>query len=121
MLDISFYSHKNEVAETIELSQEFYDWLSHSDFPKIGRAEEKEMKADGEAVQVSVVLLEGEYRRRFSDFFRDAIVKESDGMLNKLGSSPSKEEYVNASSKLRTMQELRKCIENEKFKYISRE
>jgi hypothetical protein len=120
MLDVSFYSHEQEMVETIEVTQDFYTWLAHSDFSKIGKSEEKEMKGDGETVKVPVVLLEGEHRRRFSDFLRDAIVEESDGMLNKLGSFPSKEEYLNASSKLKFMQELRKCIEDEKFKYIGR-
>lgn len=121
MLDISFYSHDKKALETIETSEDFYNWLTQSEFSKIGKSEEKEMQGDGEVVKVSVVLLEGENRRRFSDFFRDAIVYESDSMLGKLGSSPSKEEYINASSRLKNLQDLRKIIEDEKFKYFSRD
>lgn len=120
MLDISFYLHNKEAIETVEISEDFYDWLSQSEFSQIGESEEKEMLGDGEAVKISVVLLEGENRRKFSNFFRDAIVQESDNMLNKLGTSPSKEEYVSASSKLKNLQNLRKFIEDEKFKYLSR-
>jgi hypothetical protein len=121
MLDISFYSHDKEALDTIEISEIFYNWLIQSDFSKIGQSEEREMQGDGEIVKVPVVLLEGENRRKFSDFFRDAIVHESNSMLEKLGTSPSKEEYVNASSRLRDLQKLRKFIEDEKFKYFSRE
>lgn len=119
MLDISFYSHSKEAVETIEFSEDFYSWLARSEFSKIGKSEEKEMQGDGEPIKVPVVLLEGENRRKLSDFFRDAIVQESDDMLSKLGNSPSKEEYVNASSRLRKLQELRKFIEDEKCKYFS--
>lgn len=121
MLDISFYSRDKAAIETIEISEDFYNWLIQSEFSKIGRAEEREMQGDGEVVTVSVILLEGENRRKFSDFFRDAIVFESDNMLAKLGNSPSKEEYVSASSLLRNLQDLRKVIEDERFKYFSRD
>lgn len=121
MLDISFYSQSKEAVETVEFSEDLYTWLTQSEFSKIGKSEEKEMKGDGESVQVSVVLLEGDNRRKFSDFFRDVIVQESDGMLSKLGSSPSKQESLDAFSRLRTLQDLRKFVEDEKFKYLSRE
>ena len=120
MLDISFYSQEKKPIETMEITQDFYDWLAKSDFSRIGKSEEREMEGDGEVVKTSVVLLEGENRRKFSDFFRDAIVQESDRMLSGLGESPSKEEYRKASSRLKNLQELRKYIENEKFKYFSR-
>ncbi len=120
MLDFSFYSHDKKAVETIEISEDFYNWLTQSEFSKIGKSEEKEMQGDGEAVKVSVVFLEGENRRKFSDFFRDAIVYESENVVNKLGNSPSKEEYINAFSRLKDLQKLRKVIEDEKFKYFSR-
>lgn len=119
MLDISFYSDDRKTLDTIEVSEVFYHWLIHSEFSKIGNSEEKEMQGDEEPVKVSVVTLEGENRRKLSDFFREAIVYESDSMLNKLGNSPSKEEYINASYRLKKMQNLRKIIEDEKFKYFS--
>ncbi|ACK70739.1 hypothetical protein PCC7424_2318 [Gloeothece citriformis PCC 7424] len=120
MLDFSFYSHDKKALNNVDISQNFYEWLIQSEFSKIGQSEEQEMQGDGETVKVSVVLLEGENRRKFSDFFRDAIVHESDSMLEKLGESPSKEEYIKASSRLKQLQDLRKAIEDEKFKYFSR-
>lgn len=121
MLDISFYSHSKEALEVVEISPEFYNWLIQSEFSKIGKSEENEMTGDGEVVKVPVVLLEGGNRRKFSDFFRDEIVQESESMLNKLGDSPSKQEYVDASFKLKALLNLCKFVENEKFKYLSRD
>jgi hypothetical protein len=121
MLDISFYSRDKKILETMEIPEAFYNWLIHSEFSKIGKSEAQEMQGDGEFVNVSVVLLEGENRRRFSDFLRDAIVHESDNMLSKLDNSSSKEDYINSSSQLKNLQDLRKFIEDEKFKYFSRD
>jgi DNA replication protein DnaC len=57
----------------------------------------------------------------FGNFIRDAIVKECDNMLDKLGNSPSKQEYTEASSQLRTLCIFRKLIENKQYQYLSRE
>ncbi len=120
MLDISFYSDDKKIVDTVSLSEGFYLWLSKSDFSKIGKSEEKEMKADEEVVKVPVVFLEGENRRKFSTFFRDAIVQESNEMLDKLGSSPSMKEYSDYSYKLKTLHDILKLVENEKNKYLGR-
>ncbi len=117
-LDISFYSHDRQEIENIEVTDWFYEWLSHSEFPRIGKTEPIELKLDGEVMSVDVIRLEGENRRKFSDFLRNEIVWESDTMLEALGYSPSKEEYTSASSKLRTLQILRRAVEDERFKYL---
>jgi hypothetical protein len=120
MLEMTFYSDEKDTVEVVEFSEEFYEWLIKSDFSKIGKSEEKEMKGDEEVVKIPVVVLEGQNRRKFSNFFRDAIVQASDDMLSKLGNSPSKQEYLDASYSLKMLQELRKFIEDEKIKYLSR-
>jgi len=120
MLDISFYSQDREEVEVVEVPEELYHRLAKSEFSKIGKSDEKEMKIDGEITKSCVVLLEGETRRKFSDFFRNEIVQESDEMLDKLGNSPSKQEYIEASSRLKILQSLRKLIEDEKHKYLNR-
>jgi hypothetical protein len=120
MLDITFYSEDKEEAEVIEVSEEFYQWLARSEFSRIGKSEIKEMKVDGEPVEFPVIQLEGMNRRKLSDFFRDAIVQETDEMLDKLGSSPSKEEYQEATYRLLLLQRLRKQVENEQLKYFQR-
>ncbi|WGV27531.1 hypothetical protein [Halotia branconii] len=118
MLDIVFYSQAKETVDSVDVSQDFYKWLTQSDFSKIAKSQEMEMKPDGEAVKSTVIILEGENRRKFSDFFRDAIVQECDDVLKKLGSSPSKEEYTHITYRLKMLQSLRKVIEDEKCKYL---
>ncbi|UKO99094.1 hypothetical protein [Nostoc sp. UHCC 0870] len=118
MLDIVFYSQDKTTVDSVDVSQDFYKWLEQSDFSKIAKPQEIEMKPDGEPVKIAVILLEGGNRRKLSDFFRDVIVQESDEVLNKLGSSPSKQEYMDTTYKLKTLQILRKLVEDEKCKYL---
>ncbi len=118
MLDITFYSQAKQTIDAVDVSEDFYEWLQKSDFSKIAKSQEMEMRPDGVAVKVSAIVLEGGNRRKLSDFFRDAIVQESDDLLNKLGSSPSKEEYTHATYKLKSLQSLRKLVENETCKYL---
>ncbi|MEJ1931526.1 hypothetical protein WDZ92_14845 [Nostoc sp. NIES-2111] len=118
MLDIVFYSQDKTTIGGVDVSEDFYEWLEKSDFSKIAKPQEIEMKPDGEAVKTSVILLEGGNRRKLSDFFRDVIVQESDDVLNKLGSSPSKQEYEDATYRLKQLQILRKLVEDEKSKYL---
>jgi len=120
MLDIAFYSQDREEAEAIEVSNNFYEWLARSEFARIGKSELKEMKVDGERVEVPVIALEGINRRQLSDFFRSAIFEESDAMLEQLSSSLSKEEYQEVTYRLFLLQQLRKQIENEQYKYLQR-
>lgn len=120
MLDVSFYSQAKEIVETIDIPDDFYQWLVESEFSKISRSETQEMRADGDPTEVSVVVLDWETRRKYSDFFRDEIVKKSDEMLEQLGASPSKEEYSPFYSQLKLLQDLRKQIENETIKYLGR-
>ena len=120
MLDITFYSENKEEAEAIAVSEEFYQWLARSEFSRIGKSEIKEMKVDGKPVEVPVIQLEGMNRRKLSDFFRDAIVQETNEMLDKLGSSPSQEEYQAATYRLIVLQRLRKQIEKDQYKYFQR-
>ncbi|MDY7013412.1 MAG: hypothetical protein SVX43_07360 [Cyanobacteriota bacterium] len=120
MLDITFYSQNREEAEIVEVSEDFYEWLARSEFAKIGKSEVREMKVDGELIEVPVISLEGLNRRKLSDFFRDAIVEESDEMLNQFLRSQSKQEYRDVTYKLSLLQRLRKPIENEQYKYLQR-
>ncbi|HIK39345.1 hypothetical protein [Thermoleptolyngbya sp. M55_K2018_002] len=120
MLDISFYSQAHEIAEVVEVPQNFYQWLAQSEFSKIGKSEDRTMRGDGEEVTVLVVDLEGETRRKLSNFLRDEIVRESDDLVRVLGDLSSKEQYLEASARLKLLQALRKCVENERFKYLSR-
>ena len=118
MLDIVFYSQAKTTVNGVEVTENFYNWLIQSEFSQIGKTEKVEMKPDGEPVKVDAILLEGGNRRKFSNFFRDEIVQESDEVLRKLGDSPSKQEYADATFRLKNLQDLRKLVEDEKCKYL---
>lgn len=119
MLRFSFYLDNGEEEEIVDIPDELYQWLIHSEFSKIGQSEERDVKIDGEITKIAVVPLMGSNRRKLSNFFRDAIVQESDRMLSQLSHSSSKD-YLAASYTLRILQNLRKLIEDEQFKYLSR-
>ena len=119
MLDIAFYT-ADAKSEIVEISESFCQWLARSEFYKIGKSEPKVMKIDDEDCELEVVVLEGANRRKLSAFLRDEIVRESAEILDRFGDFPSKELYQTATLKLRKLQESRKYLENESYKYLER-
>jgi hypothetical protein len=120
MLDISFYTRNGHPPSTVEVAKEFLLWLAESDFYKIGKSVTRKIKVEGEEEKLPLVQLGKDTRRKLRAFLLEAISQESDAMLNKLGDSPSKKEYQEATYRLRKLQELRKCVENEKYQYLQR-
>jgi hypothetical protein len=120
MLDIIFYSAINQESEYVEIAEELYEWLAKSKFSKIGKSVEIEIPIDGEEEKLPLVKLDPDNRHQFRLFFLEAVAEESDAVLTQLEDFPSKEEYQKATYGLRKLQELRKCIENEKYQYLQR-
>ena len=120
MLDIIFFTQHKEESEIVEVPDEFYQWLARSEFARIGDSEEREMKIDGEFVMLPVISLEGTHRRKLSDFFRDAIVQESEAILESLSNIPSKTDYQQIIYRLALLQKLRKVVEDEQYKYLQK-
>jgi hypothetical protein len=124
-LDIAFYK-ENTVPESevmIELSQELYENLIKSDFVEIGKTLKKTIKSDDEEVEIEVIDLDKgtiTNRQRLIDFFKEKIIKESRTMLEKLGNSPSKEEYDQYSSNLRKLHEILKHLEDHQYHYLAK-
>ncbi|MCB1194330.1 MAG: hypothetical protein KDK90_28105 [Leptospiraceae bacterium] len=117
MLDITFYSETKK-SENVVVPESFLEWLAKSQFTKIDKSVPKELIIDDEPIELELVRLVGKNRRKYSDFFRDEIVEESSIVLEKLGSSPSKKEYQDATFKLLLLQKLRKLVEDESYQYI---
>ncbi len=120
MLDISFYTKNAQPPYSVEITENFYEWLAKSDFSKIGKSVTRKIEVEGEEEKLPLVQLGKDTRRKLRAFLLDAISQESDAMLTQLGDSPSKKEYQNATYRLRKLHELRKCVENEKYKYLQR-
>lgn len=123
MLDISLYSTRGKPPITIDVSETFYDWLLHTDFSEIGIARPHTITIDDEEVELDVVELDrGNIgnRQRFREFLVEVIVQEVNEMLLNLGDAPSIKEYQNATYKLRKLQQLRTCIEDENYQFLQR-
>jgi len=120
MLDISFYGKNGELQEIVEVSESFYEWLARSEFSEIGASRETSINIDNEESLLKLVDLNKGNRQRFKDFLLEAIQQESEAMLEKLGDSPSKEEYQKESYPLRKLQELLKIITNIQYQYLER-
>ncbi|MEG4838595.1 hypothetical protein [Microcoleus sp. B9-D4] len=121
MLDFIFYAFKTELSpHYVEMSEEVYEWLVKSEFSKIGKSVPRNILIDEEEEKLPVVELDRDIRQKLRNFFRDAIICESDTVLTKLGDSPLKEEYQAATYRLRKLLDLLKCVENEDYQYLQR-
>lgn len=121
MLDLTFYAFKtNQPPHYVEMSEDIYEWLTRSEFSKIGKSVPTNILIDEEDEKLPVVELDRDIRQKFRKFFRDAIICESDTVLTKLGDSPVKEEYQAATYRLRKLLDLLKCVENEDYQYLQR-
>jgi hypothetical protein len=121
MLDLIFYAFKTELPpHYIEMSEDVCEWLAKSEFSKIGKSVPRNILIDEEEEKLPVVELNPDIRQKFSNFFRDAIICESDTVLTKLGDSPLKEEYQSVTYRLRKLLDLLKCVENEDYQYLQR-
>lgn len=123
MLEITFYPLNKQTPYTIELASDFLRWLAESDFMEIGGEHATEIEIDGETVTLELVRLgqgNSSNRKRLRDFLLEAIAQESDAVLSKLGNTSAKQEYQSITYKLRKLQELRKCTENQNYHYLQR-
>lgn len=123
MLEIIFYPLHNQTPCSVELASEFLSWLAQSDFMEIGSERPTEIEIDGEIVKLDLVKLgagNSSNRKRLRDFFLEAIAQESDAVLTQLNSASVKQDYQAITYKLRKLQQLRKCVENETYQYLQR-
>jgi hypothetical protein len=120
MLEFIFYPSNNQPPYYVELSDDIYEWLAKSEFSKIGKSVPKNILIDGEEEKLPLVKLGKDNRRKLRAFLLEAISTESDAVLIQLGESPSKQEYQECTYRLRVLQELRKCVENENYQYLQR-
>jgi hypothetical protein len=123
MLDISLYSTSGKAPLTINVTENFYQWLIQSDFAEIGVARPQVFQLDGETVELEVVDLEKgnvSNRQRFREFLLEVIAQEAGSMLQHLGESPSPEKYQRCSYKLKRLQQLRLGIEDKSYQFLQR-
>jgi hypothetical protein len=105
------------------VSEPFYEWLLHTDFSEIGISRARKIAIDGEEIELRVVDLDKgniRNRQRFREFLVEVIVQEANIMLQHLGDAPSQKEYQEATYKLRKLQQLRTCIEDENYQFLQK-
>lgn len=123
MLDISLYSASGKLPLTIDVTENFYQWLSQSDFAEIGVARPQLIQLDDETVELEVVDLDKgnvSNRQRFREFLLEVIAQESSAMLQHLGESPTPEKYQHCTYKLKRLQKLRLGIEDKSYQFLQR-
>lgn len=123
MLDISLYSTSGKAPLTIDVTENFYQWLLQSDFAEIGVARPQLISLDGETVELEVVDLEKgnvSNRQRFREFLLEVIAQEANAMLQQLGEAPSPEKYQLCTYKLKRLQQLRFGIEDKDYQFLQR-
>ena len=123
MLDISLYSKTGKPPITIDVSENFYTWLFHSDFAEIGVTRPQKIRLDDEEIVVDVVdLTKGEIsnRKRLRDFLIEAMALEVQEMFVRLGENPTKKEYREGTYKLRKLQQIKRSIEDEAYQYLQK-
>jgi len=120
MLDISFYTTNGQSPEAVEVTEDIYEWLIKSDFSKIGKSRTRKIKIEGEEEKLDLVQLSKGNRKKLKLFFSEAIVRESITARDQLGDSPSTKEYQAGNYRLWKLQDLLKCVENEKYQYLQR-
>jgi hypothetical protein len=120
MLDLIFYRAKDLDPRSVQVSEALYEWLAQSDFSKIGGSEPTRLELEGETVELALVLLAQDTRQGLVKFLRDQIVLETEGVLQQLDAVFSKDVYQEVTYRLRKLQELRKCIEDQSYAYLQR-
>ena len=120
MLDITFYTTTDQPPRSVEVAEDIYEWLAKSDFSKIGKSVPTKILLEGEKEKIPLVKLSKGNRKKLRSFLVEKIIRESHAVLTQLGDSPSKKEYQDGTNRLRKLQELLRCVENEDYLYLQR-
>ena len=123
MLDISLYSKSGKPPISIDVSENFYTWLLQSDFAEIGVTRPEKITIDGDEIVVDVVdLNKGKIsnRKRLREFLLEVMAQEVHEMFLRLGETPTKKEYQEATYKLRKLQQLKMSIEDEAYQFLQK-
>jgi hypothetical protein len=118
MLNISCYAEA-DLFDRVDVSDILYRWLIESGFFKLGNFEKKTILIEKEETEISAILLNFETRNRLSKFLRDKIVEEKVVELtDSLDSLLFSEKDAKALSEIKTLSDLRKLVEDERYHYL---
>jgi len=121
MLSIGFLSKNGQDNDSVDVSEDLFERSAKSEYSKIGGGSiATQFQLDGEDVTLEVVVLTYETRKRFIEFFNEAIANETSAMLERLGDRPSTQEYREATYRVKTLCQLLDCVKNENYFYLQR-
>lgn len=128
-MDISFYQ-MNGSSETVEVSENFYEWLAKSSFSKIDKSKEIEIIIEGDKVKLPLVQLNLENRNRYIHFLLEEIAEESNNLIIKIEKKIYEQErhILKASApsdsieipiyRIKKLKELKTFFQDERFVYL---
>jgi hypothetical protein len=121
MLSIHFYSETGQVAHSIRVVDDFYEWLARSEFSKVGRSQQTQIEIEGETAELPLVPLVAETRSRLIEFFSESIFQETRLMLGDIEHSMPQPELVLKTYRLKKLLELLDCLKSGVYQYLQRE
>ena len=121
MLSIRFFSDSNHPPHSIRIVDQFYEWLAHSDFSKVGSTDEIEIEIEEEIVSLPLVRLDDTIREGFINVLSDTFFQETRQMLGALEQAHSTELLSDQTYRLKKLLEMLDCFKNPAYQYLQRE
>ena len=122
-MDIYFYKIKNNAvlnSQSVELSDELFLKLSKSEFSQIGASKKIKVKIDEDEIELGLVELSSKLRSFFLIFLKDLLVEVLSDSFDKLGESPSKDEFFDYTCDPKSILNLIECFQNQEFTHLNR-
>lgn len=121
MLSISFYDKEYQLVESVQVNDQFYQWLiDKTDFFNIGKSQSVEIQIEGEKVPLDLVELNASLRDALLAYLVNRCLDESHKALDQLQKSPSKKNIEALIALPLTLHELRLHMKNENCRYFKR-
>lgn len=121
MLSIRFFSGNDHPPHSIRVIDQFYEWLAHSDFAKVGSTDEIEIEIEEEAVSLPLIKLDDTTRQGFINVLSDTFFQETRQMLGYMEQANSTELLSNQAYRLKKLLEMLDCLKNPVYQYLQRE
>ncbi|MDN5418831.1 MAG: hypothetical protein L0G09_15485 [Acinetobacter sp.] len=121
-IELISLSEDNDVKDVkvFDFTDDFYLKLSGSDFSKIGNSLSSQIVIEGENINMKLVELSNFIRETIIRFLERMNVDVSNEIFEKLGSSPSKQEFQEYTSDLKELNQLIIYLRKVKFTHLKR-
>ncbi len=118
MLSINLYSADGIENDSVDLSEEFYAWLSYSKFSKIAQATSTILELEDETISLPLVKLVPEVRGSYIQFLSEAIVEGTKTLLEHLEQPNTADVIHDDKYRLKKSLALLNLVKNEVYQYL---